>query len=169
MDSLEALKRAIIAQVKALTPVQTLWAECRSVNMQAGTMVALVDGLEYDDVLLGIGSDITVPEPGSKVLLGIVENQREATFLLFAERIAQRRINGDANGGMVLADTVRNTDAALISKVNALLAALNAWTPAAPPTPADLVTLKAALLTVTTTPLQPVLPASYENPVVKHG
>lgn len=169
MDSLEKLKLAIIEQVKAHVPVQVLWAECVNASAEEGTMTAARNGLEYDDVLLGLGDTITVPAPGSKVLLGLVENQRTATWLIYSERVAEVRLHGNAHGGLVLAKTVSQTDAALITKVNALLTALNGWTPTVPPTLADIGTLKVALATVTTTPLQPVPPSQYENPIVKHG
>ncbi|HMN06914.1 MAG TPA: hypothetical protein PKD45_14430 [Flavobacteriales bacterium] len=169
MDSLEKLKLAIIEQVRANVPVQVVWAECVVANPAQGTMTATREGLEYDDVLLGLGDTITVPAPGSKVLLGLVENQRTATWLIYAEAVREIRLHGKAHGGLVLANTVHQTDALLINKVNQLLAALNAWTPTVPPTPADLATLKAALLTATTTPLSPVARQAYENPIVKHG
>ena len=104
MDELEELKQAIIAQIKARVPVQTVWATCKSTNVNEGTMVATREGLDYDDVLLGIGDDITVPKPNSKVLLGLVENHGTATFLLFAEQVQERRINGKQFGGLVKAD-----------------------------------------------------------------
>ena len=127
MDSLEKLKRAIIAQVKANVPVQTVWATCTSVNLQEGTMEATRDGVEYFDVLLGLNNDITVPEVGSKVLLGLVENHTSATFLLLAERIAQRRINGNSYGGLVRADDVAQELIKLANDVNQLKAVFAAW------------------------------------------
>ena len=54
MDELEELKQAIIAQIKARVPVQTVWATCKSTNVNEGTMVATREGLDYDDVLLGM-------------------------------------------------------------------------------------------------------------------
>lgn len=169
MELLDELKQAIIAQIKARIPVQTVWAECVSANPNDGTMVATADGVEYDDVLLGLGDDITVPVAHSKVLLGLVGNKSAATFLVFAERVQERRLNGKEHGGLVIADTVRQADAALLGKVNAMLAALSAWTPTVPPTLADLATLKAAFTTFSVTPLTPVVPMAYENTIVKHG
>ncbi|MBS1940887.1 MAG: hypothetical protein JST38_08425 [Bacteroidetes bacterium] len=169
MDSLDKLKAAIIAQVKANVPVTTVWATCASASPEQGTMEANKDGVAYYDVLLGLGDTITVPMPGSKVLLGLIENQATATVLLYAERIQEQRIHGNANGGLVRAATVRSVDAQLIAKVNALVAALNAWTPTVPmPTVLDLVTLKAAF-TTWAAPMLPAEPTSYENPIVKHG
>lgn len=169
MDSVEKLKRAIIAQVKAQTPVQTLWAECRSTNVQEGTMVAVVDGLEYDDVLLGLGQDITVPEPGSKVLLGIVENQREATFLLFAERIAMRKINGDTFGGLVKADVVAQELATLQRDMNQLKQAFLSWVPVAGPTTDGGAGLKTLAAAWAGQPVATTASAQLQNPTVSHG
>lgn len=169
MDSVEALKRAIIAQVKAQTPVQTLWAECQSTNAEEGTMVAVVDGLEYDDVLLGLGADITVPEPGSKVLLGVVENQREATFLLFAERIAMRKLNGDVFGGLVKADVVAQELAALQADVNQLKQAFLAWVPIAGPTTDGAAGLKTLAAAWAGQPMMTTQSVSLQNAIVSHG
>lgn len=166
---IEQLKAAIIAQVNARVPVQTVWAECVAADVASGTMTATANGLEYHDVLLGLGDDITVPEPDSKVLLGLVGNKAEATWLVYAERIALRHLNGNAKGGLVVANTVRQADTMLLNKVNQLITVLSAWTPTVPPTVVDIATLKVALTTWCTTPLQPVVPTTYENPKVKHG
>lgn len=166
MDSIEQLKRAIIAQVKAQVPVQTLWAECRSTNLQEGTMVAEVEGLEYHDVLLGLGADITVPEPGSKVLIGIVENLREATFLLFAESIAERRINGDAFGGLVKVGELVSELNDLKQDLNTLKSVLTAWVPI---TNDGGAALKAASATWAGQTLSPATAQRLENSIVKHG
>lgn len=169
MDVIEQLKAAIIAQVNARVPVQTVWAECVATDVASGTMTATANGLEYHDVLLGLGDDLTVPEPQSKVLLGLVGNKAEATWLIYAERIALRHINGNAKGGLVVANTVRQADTMLLNKVNQLITVLSAWTPTVPPTPADIATLKVALNTWCATPLMPVVPTTYENPKVYHG
>lgn len=166
MDSLERLKRALLATMKANVPVQTLWAQCQSVNLQEGTMVATREGLDYEDVLLGLGPDITVPELGSKVLLGLVENQRAATFLLFAERIAERRINGNAHGGLVRANEVAKEFAIIQQEINALKQVLIAWVPV----PSDGgAALKAASASWSAQPLMTTLSQQLQNPKVSHG
>lgn len=166
MDSLTKLKLSIIATVRAQTPVQTMWAECRSADPQTGTMVAVVEGLEIEDVLLGLGTDITVPEPGSKVLLGIIGNQREACFLLFAERIAQRRINGDAFGGILKADEVAQELTNLGTQLNQLKSILGSWVPV----PNDGgAALKASVSTWAGQPIEPVVSQALQNLVVTHG
>lgn len=166
MDSLEKLKQAIIAQVRANVPVQTVWAECVSADPASGTMVATREGLEYDDVLLGLGADITVPEPGSKVLLGIIENKHVATFLLYAERIAERRINGNVWGGLVKADAVAQELAALQAEFNQLKGLLNGWVPV----PNDGgAALKATLTSWSGQPVQTTTSSQLQNPKVSHG
>ncbi|MCW5900493.1 MAG: hypothetical protein KIT10_14610 [Flavobacteriales bacterium] len=166
MDSLEKLKQAIIAQVKANVPVQTVWAECLSADSSTGTMVATREGLEYDDVLLGLGADITVPEPGSKVLLGIIENKHVATFLLFAESIAERRINGNALGGIVKADAVAQELATLQAELNQLKSLLNAWVPV----PNDGgAALKTSLTAWAGQPVATTNSQQLQNPKVSHG
>lgn len=166
MDSLEKLKRAIIAQVKAQTPVQTIWAECVSTNIEDGTMVAKADELEYDDVLLGLGADITVPEVGAKVLLGLVANQREATYLLYSDRIALRRINGDAFGGMVKVEELVSELNSLKQDLNTLKSVMSAWIPVPNDGGAS---LKTAATSWSSQALEPAVSAQLQNPIVTHG
>lgn len=166
MDSLEKLKRAIIAQVKANVPVQTAWATCRSVSPDDGTMVAERDGVEYYGVLLGVGADMTVPEVGSKVLLGLVENQPAAAFLLLAERIAQRRINGNGFGGLVKADDVAAEVNRLVQDLNALKAVFGGWVTV----PNDGgAALKLAATNWASSQLAPASSQALQNPKVQHG
>lgn len=169
MDSLERLKQALVAQVNARVPVQTVWAECVSANAEEGTMTASREGLEYDDVLLGLGPDITVPAPGSKVLLGLVENQRAATFLLFAESIQERRINGSAYGGIVKADSLAQEINALRQDLNSLKQAFASWVPVGGPTSDGGAGLKALAASWSAQQLTPVASASLQNTKVKHG
>lgn len=166
MDSLEKLKRAIIEQVKSHVPVQTMWAECASTNLEQGTMVAKAEGLEYDDVLLGLGPDITVPEVGSKVLVGIVENQREATFLIYAEKITLKRLNGDVHGGLVKAESVTAELNALRQELNTLKSLFTGFVPV----PGDGgAALKVTVATWAAATLPPVASQSLQNPIVTHG
>jgi len=166
MDSLEKLKLAIIAQVKAHMPVQTIWAECASVNIQEGTMVATREGLDYDHVLLGLGADITVPEVGSKVLLGLIENKGVATFLVYAEKIALRRINGEAFGGLVKVEELVAEINAIKQDLNLLKTAMSTWVVV--PTDGG-ATLKAVAATWYAQQLLPVTSAQLSNPIVSHG
>lgn len=166
MDSLEKLKLAIIESIKSRIPVQTIWAECVSTNIEDGTMVAKADELEYDDVLLGLGADITVPEVGAKVLLGLVANQREATYLLYTDRIALRRINGDVFGGLVKVEELVMELNSIKQDLNTLKASVTAWVPV----PSDGgAALKASVTAWSSQSLQPAVSAQLQNPIVTHG
>lgn len=166
MDVIEQLKAAIIAQVDARVPVQTVWAECVATDVASGTMMATANGLEYHDVLLGLGDDLTVPEPNSKVLLGLVGNKAEATWLIYAERIALRHINGNAKGGLVVADQVALRLNAIEQDINALKTAMASWITA----PNDGgAALKLAATAWFSTQLATTQSEPLQNPKVKHG
>lgn len=166
MDSLTQLKLAIIESIKSRIPVQTVWAECVSTNIEDGTMVAKADELEYDDVLLGLGPDITVPEVGAKVLIGLVGNQREATYLLFTDRISLRRINGDVFGGLVKVEELVTELNSLKQDLNTLKSAVSAWIPV----PNDGgAALKASVTAWSGQVLEPAVSAQLQNPIVTHG
>lgn len=168
MDALEQLKLSIIAQMKRHVPVQTLWATCKSTDMEEGTMVAEAGGAEYYDVLLGLGGHLVEPQPNSRVLLGLVNNSGAACFLLYAEQVKQQRINGDKWGGLVKSDVVSQVDTSIIANVNALKAAVSSWTPSGTPA-ADIASLKTIMTTWANSTLTATPKESYENPIVKHG
>lgn len=102
--------------------VQTHWATVKSVNWEAKTMTAtgVEDDLDFFDVLLGLGSINRKPSVGKKCLIGIVNNNAAAAFLIECEAVdeieisdnsgfklnlnnGQMTINGDALGGIVKA------------------------------------------------------------------
>ncbi len=166
MDVIQELKEAIIAQVNARVPVQTVWAECVATDVASGTMTATANGLEYADVLLGLGDDITVPEPNSKVLLGLVGNKAEATWLIYAERIALRHINGKAKGGLVVADLVALRLNAIEQDINTLKTVMASWVTAGGDGGAA---LKLAATPWYSAQLSPTQSQSLQNPKVYHG
>lgn len=166
MDSLERLKRALIATMKSNVPVQTVWATCSSVNMQEGTMVATKEGLDYEDVLIGLGGDKLAPVPGCRVLLGLVQNQPTATFLLYAEETEQRHINGDAFGGLVRADDVAQALASLQQDINSLKQVFATWVPV---TQDGGAALKASAASWFAQPLAVTQSTQLQNPKVSHG
>lgn len=168
MDALELLKQSIIAQFKRQVPVQTLWATCKSTDPQNGTMVAEAGGAEYFDVLLGVGGHLVEPQPESRVLLGLVNNNSAACFLIHAEQVKEQRINGNKWGGLVKSDVVAQVDAAIIQHISALQTALNGWTPVGNPA-ADIASLKTVFATWCANTLTATPTPNYENPVVKHG
>ncbi|CAA0228546.1 conserved hypothetical protein [Tenacibaculum maritimum] len=57
------------------------------------TVISLKDGLEYFDVLLGIGSYYQKPVIGTKCLIGSLENKATSMFLIAAEQVEEILIN----------------------------------------------------------------------------
>ena len=169
MDHIEKLKVAILAHIKANVPVQTLWGSCKSTNMQEGTMVAIVDDLEYEDVLIGLGGDLVEPEPGSKVLIGLIENKSMATMLLYAETTARRYINGNDNGGLVIADSVTMKLNAIEKDLNTLKQAFSSWSPVSGPTTDGGAGLKALAATWFAVQLATTQSSSLQSKKVSHG
>lgn len=166
MDVIEKLRESLLAQIRANVPVQVVYATCSSVEPEAGTMVASREGIEYYDVLLGLGPDITVPMVGSRVVLGLLENKRQATFLLFAEAIEERRINGNALGGLVMATPLVAKVNALEAQLNQLKGLLSSWVPV--PNDGGLA-LKVATTTWAGQPVAPTTVQDIANPRVSHG
>lgn len=166
MDAVEQLRRLIREEIKRGVPVQTVWAEAGQADLQSGTMDATSEGLEYFDVLLGLGGDLVEPEPGSKVLLGILGNKAEACILLYAEQTAKRHINGSENGGLVLAEEVAKELNTIKAQINQLKGLLQSWVPV----PSD---GGAALKTVITTwsaqQVASTVSANIQNKRVSHG
>lgn len=169
MDSVAKLRQLLKRDMDTRVPVQTVWATCKRVDMVEGTMDAERDGLEYNDVLIGLGGDKLAPMAGCRVLLGLVQNQPTATFLLYAEETEQRHINGDAYGGIPRADEITSRLNSIEQDLNALKVAFSSWAPIGGPTTdggAGLKTLAASWFAqqlVTTTSQQ------LQNPKVSHG
>lgn len=166
MDPVERLRFLVREEIRRGVPVQTVWAEAGQSNLEQGTMDAMSEGLEYFDVLLGLGGDLVEPEPGSKVLLGLIGNKAEACILLFAEQTAQRHINGNQNGGLVLADEVTNEINAIKGQLNQLKTILQGWVPV----PNDGgAALKALLNTWTNQQMASTVSGNLQNKRVSHG
>jgi hypothetical protein len=87
MDTLTEFTRLLKQQQKSAVNPQLIWAKVKNVDWSAKTMTAenIVDGLDYFDVLLGLGSFYRKPKLGTKCLLGILGNNTSATFLIEAE------------------------------------------------------------------------------------
>lgn len=166
MDPVAKLRELLRKDMDARVPVQTVWATCTSVNSEEGTMEATREGLEYYDVLLGLGGDRLEPIAGSKVLLGLVENKAAACFLIYAEETERRNINGDAFGGLARADAIAQELASLQQDLNALKGVFQAWVTV----PNDGgAALKAGAATWAGNQLQVTTQQDIQNPKVNHG
>ena len=87
MDAITEFTRLLKAQQKSAVNPQLIWATVKAVDWNSKTMTAesVVDGLEYFNVLLGLGSFYRKPKVGTKCLLGVLGNKAAATFLIEAE------------------------------------------------------------------------------------
>lgn len=119
-------KSLLTDKIKSKIPTQTEWVKVDSVNWTERTMVAIGEqnGLEYHDVVLGLGSVDVKPKVGSYALIGSINNG-EACYMIAAEEIeafevvdqtgfkwslndGQMTINGDSFGGIVNAVELKN-------------------------------------------------------------
>lgn len=83
----QLLSKTMGKQIK----VQTHWADVTEVDWEAKTMTVkgTADDLEFYDVLLGLGSFYRKPKVGSRCLIGMVMNQKAATFLIDCSEIEE--------------------------------------------------------------------------------
>jgi len=74
--------------------VQTLWCVVNSVDWPSRNMTAtgILDGLDFYNVQLGLGSVNINPKPGTKCLVGIIANNAASSFLISAEEILEIEI-----------------------------------------------------------------------------
>lgn len=78
------------------------WVEATEIDWDAQTMTAMDgDGLEFFDVLLGVGTTAVKPVVGTDCLIAIVEGDEATAFLLFADEAELIVFNGGENGGLV--------------------------------------------------------------------
>lgn len=129
--NIEKLAGSLSDQAKAQVKVQTCWVTAKTVNWTEKTMTAVgqTDGLEFYEVSLGLGAFCRRPKVGSICLIGLVENQDAAAFLLDAEEVEEFSFHGGELGGLVKAIELK----AQLDKSNAVLQSimqvLLSWVP----------------------------------------
>lgn len=159
------LRESLLQMVRSNVPVQVVYAQCTAVDAE-GSMTAEREGIEYHDVLLGLGKSRVRPRVGSQVLLGLVENRREAAFLIYAEEIEDQDINGSEFGGLVRADEVAQEVNQVKQAINQLKQLLATWIPV----PNDGgAALKSIASSWAGQPLEPTVSNTLQNPQVRHG
>lgn len=94
LESIVEFKKLLAKKNKESIPVQTIWGVVHSVNENDKTMDVMVNGIEYFDVLLGLGAIVTIPKKGSRCLIGIIEN-KHGGFLIDASEIQRQTITID--------------------------------------------------------------------------
>lgn len=128
MDSVAKLREVLRKEIAAMTPPTVVWATCKSVNANEGTMTAERDDVDYLDVLIGLNGNQSIPKVDSKVLLGIIEGKRPVTLLLMCDT-EELHLNGKNHGGLVKADTVAERLNTLEQDLNTLKLVLSTWVP----------------------------------------
>jgi hypothetical protein len=90
-SNISQLGQTLNNMAKSHVKVQTCWVTVQEVDWNEKTMTAigLTDELPFYDVQLGVGSFYRKPAVGSMCLIGIIENQDAATFLIDAENVEE--------------------------------------------------------------------------------
>jgi len=126
--------------------VQTAWATAKSVDWNKKTMVCtgVADDLDYEGVLLGVGYCYLKPKVGTLCLVGMIENNAAAAFLIDAEEIEEMDIktsvklnlnanelviNGGGNDGVPISDKVAKRLNKVENDMNSLKQVFSGWVP----------------------------------------
>lgn len=90
-DEITALVEAMKGMGKDHVKVQTAWGSVREIDWQERTCTVRgeMDGVDFFDVLLGLGAVQIRPVIGTKVLIGIIENEEAQAFVIDAEEIEE--------------------------------------------------------------------------------
>lgn len=122
--ALEEFKELMQKAAKGQVPIQTEWCTVQEVDWADKTMVAtsLLNGLEYFDILLGLGSIYKKPKVGTKVLVGMIAN-KEACFLIDCEAFEEMTIVSDKSLFTIKEEgfIVKQTDESLQKVLNDLI------------------------------------------------
>lgn len=173
-DNIQKLKETLDRRQKSMIPVQTMWVTVKSVNWEEKTMTAtgVMDGLDCFDVLLGLGSVYVKPKTGSKCLVGMMENQPAAWFLISAAEVEEVSVNADeivfnggGNGGVPISGNVSDRLNKVEKDINDLKQVFSTWVPAANDGGAA---LRGAAATWYAQQLQETQPSDIENEKIKH-
>lgn len=170
-------------KARELTPVQTVWATCKSVDWDNKKMVATgqTDNLDYEDVLLGNGFEFKKPKQDTICLLGIIQNNSAMVFLIDAVEIEEYLItdekgfklhlkdgkytmNGDDFGGLVKAPELKTQIDKNTKAIQELQNILSSWTPVPEDGGAVLKSLVSTFISKPTADLSEI-----ENETIKHG
>lgn len=91
MTAIADFRRNLSNKMKEQTEIQTVWATVKSIDWEQKICIATgeLDDLDYYEVLLGIGDVYLKPKKGTKVLLGVINNNSAATFVIHAEEVEE--------------------------------------------------------------------------------
>lgn len=93
-EKIKELKRLLHEKAKSQIPIQTEWVKVKSVDWGNKTMLGIGEsnGLDYEDVLLGLGSVYKRPKSGSLALIGLINNSA-GCYLIDCEGYEEIEIN----------------------------------------------------------------------------
>ena len=167
---------------KSLQEIQTHWAIVKGIDWDNQTMTAtgVTDDLDFYDVVLALGSIKRRPKIGGKCLIGIVNNNPAATFLIDCEEIEEYEIidgtgfkinlnnglltfNGQLNGGIVKAPTLKTEIDKNTLVLQTMQQVFSSWMPVANDGGAALKALVTQFISLALADLSAI-----ENTAVKH-
>jgi 3-dehydroquinate synthase class II len=169
--------------LNAKTKIQTHWVKVKTVNWEEKTMICtgVKDELDFNDVLLGLGSVNRKPKLDSLCLIGIILNQDASAFLIEASEIEAYElidstgfklelneglmtINGSNYSGLVKAPELRTQVDKNTKIIEMIQNVFNSWTVIPEDGGAALKALVSQF-----TGLQRADLSDIENNTVKHG
>lgn len=123
-----------------MTEVQTQWVVVKSVDWDKKRMTAtgLLDGLDFNDVLLGLGSVYLKPSVNKQCLIGLINNNPANAFLIEAEEVEAIEVTDKSgfkmvlNGGKVSFKNEQASMFTILKDLAALLKQLKVSTPNGP-------------------------------------
>lgn len=179
---LQQLKSLLTDKMKSHVPLQTEWVKVQSVDWDDKTMIAIGEnnGLEYFDVLLGLGAYNVRPKLETLALVGAIHNG-EACFMISCEEIEEielidqsgfkvslndglLKINGENCGGIVNAKELKtqlDKNTLILQNIQTVF---NTWVAVPNDGGASLKALVTAFTTLERANLDNI-----ENPKIKHG
>jgi hypothetical protein len=144
---LAEFKNLMTKKMQSHVPLQTEWVTVKEIDWEEKTMTAigLLNGLEYHDVLLGLGSINSKPKIGTSALVGAIHNGA-ACFMISCEEVEEIEItdqsgfkvslnngllliNGEQYGGIVNAKELKmqcDKNTLILEKIQTVF---NSWTP----------------------------------------
>lgn len=176
------LKKLLTDKMKSHVPLQTEWVTVKEVDWEEKTMTAIgsINGLEYFDVLLGLGSVDMRPKIGTSALIGAINNGA-ACYMISCEEIEELEltdqtgfkvnlndglllINGEEFGGIVNAKELKKQVDKNTLILEKMQTAFTNWIPVPNDGGANLKGLVASFVSLQRADLSGI-----ENTTIKHG
>lgn len=182
MEVLTEFKNLMHEKMQQKVPIQTEWVKVSSVDWEDKTMVAIGEdnGLEYFDVVLGLGSINIRPKVDSLALVGSIHNG-EACFMISCEEFDEIEfidssgfkvslkdglllLNGDQFGGIVNAKELKAQVDKNTEILKQMQTVFNTWSPVPNDGGASLKAMVSSFVSLPRTDL-----GNIQNTKIKHG